>query len=353
MQSLESRLGNYIAGKWPHYRSISIKDFRDLPGGYSKFTYQFDAHAVGDGVTEVFPLILRRDPPRQTALLQNSRLLEHLLLTRLRAHTRVPVPVSHLVEMDPEVFGEPAMILERVAGLTTPTSLFRASETTAEAAQVARDLCEKLAALHTADLQVLNSDGKFSDPRGVGVVTGSWDSYMDSTLNYLIDNYKNINFDTFPVLYDAFLHMRRNKPAAMPLAMLHGELNPFNTISRDGKVAAIIDWENAHVGDPREDLAWFLLQESLVGTRFFSSVEHPGGFLGYYNELTGFNVKMEEISYFQLFAFVQATAQPFEAIKRTLASPEKEIQLVYMVLPIAASITLFTHLLGYQALAQR
>jgi aminoglycoside phosphotransferase (APT) family kinase protein len=38
-------------------------------------------------------------------------------------------------------------------------------------------------------------------------------------------------------------------------ALLHGDPWPGNMIWRDGRLAALIDWEEAHIGDPLEDVA--------------------------------------------------------------------------------------------------
>jgi aminoglycoside phosphotransferase (APT) family kinase protein len=38
-------------------------------------------------------------------------------------------------------------------------------------------------------------------------------------------------------------------------ALLHGDPWPGNMVWRDGRLAALIDWEEAHTGDPLEDIA--------------------------------------------------------------------------------------------------
>jgi aminoglycoside phosphotransferase (APT) family kinase protein len=40
-----------------------------------------------------------------------------------------------------------------------------------------------------------------------------------------------------------------------PGALLHGDLWPGNVLWRDGRLAAIVDWEDAAIGDPLRDLA--------------------------------------------------------------------------------------------------
>lgn len=41
-------------------------------------------------------------------------------------------------------------------------------------------------------------------------------------------------------------------------ALLHSDLGPDHVLCRDGRVAGIIDWSDARVGDPALDLAWCL-----------------------------------------------------------------------------------------------
>ncbi len=37
---------------------------------------------------------------------------------------------------------------------------------------------------------------------------------------------------------------------------VHGDLAPENVLMANGQVVAVVNWSNAHVGDPAEDLAW-------------------------------------------------------------------------------------------------
>jgi aminoglycoside phosphotransferase (APT) family kinase protein len=46
-----------------------------------------------------------------------------------------------------------------------------------------------------------------------------------------------------------------SRPGALPRRMLHMDLRPENILVRSGRVAALIDWSNALVGDPALDLA--------------------------------------------------------------------------------------------------
>jgi aminoglycoside phosphotransferase (APT) family kinase protein len=118
-------------------------------------------------------------------------------------------------------------------------------------------------------------------------------------------------------------------------------------VYKDGKLLAIVDWESAHIGDPREDLAFLQVMESFLRTRFFSSVNYPGGFLGYYNHLTGFNITQEELGYFQMFSFASSTAQLLAAIKRRVRGDHTKILHMYLIPFVLSTGMLFGQLLGY------
>jgi aminoglycoside phosphotransferase (APT) family kinase protein len=51
--------------------------------------------------------------------------------------------------------------------------------------------------------------------------------------------------------------LRAAIPAPMDPVVNHGDYRLGNTLSGDGKVHAIIDWEIFSIGDPRVDLTWF------------------------------------------------------------------------------------------------
>lgn len=349
MHSLQERVYQYLMSRWSEGRLTAIENFGVVLGGYSKDTYKFDAMYERDGQSFRSPLILRRDTPTKTAIFNNSREREHLLLNRLREHTKIKVPKSYFAELDPGQFERPAMIIERIVGCTEPTSLFKSAATAAAAESIARQLCEQIAALHTTPIGRLNEGNLFNDPKGVGAQTDSWDQYLESMINYFIKHYDQIDFDALPVLYDSYLHLRRNRPRPLPMALVHGDLNPSNLVFKDGDLLAVIDWENAHIGDPREDLGWFRFMDATSGTNFFKSINYPGGFLGYYNHLTGYDICPEELDYFEVFGFNNVVGQGIAAIKRRIHGEHEELLHLYLLRIVIGGMMAFTQLLGYPA----
>ncbi len=52
--------------------------------------------------------------------------------------------------------------------------------------------------------------------------------------------------------------IRAIDPRLGPLAFVHGDFAPVNVVvAPDGTIAALLDFEHAHAGDPLEDVAWW------------------------------------------------------------------------------------------------
>lgn len=348
LDNVESKLAALIERLHPDAVHVEIVDFTAIPGGFSRETFSFDA-IVRSAEGEIrHPLILRKDPPEAVAILHTSRSDEHDLIESVRRHTSVPVTESLGYEMDRAVFGEAAMILRRASGSPTTSDLFNGGCDADQVDDVVRHLCESLVELHQSDITTIDPSDVLGDPRSVGIDTSSWDSYMDSTFEYYINAYDDIDFDPgMCILLDAFLTLRRNKPRPLPLSVVHGDFNPANFLYADGRVTALIDWENSRIGDPREDLGWMVMMDSLSNTSVMSHPVDEGGFLGYYNKLTGLDITEEEIGYFILFGSANIAVPVNAAIKRRIAGQSTELLHLYLVQSSAPALIGIARLLQY------
>ena len=345
---MDDQLVQFLRRTFADADHVVIEELAVIPGGFSRETYRFDARVTRDGEEQLMPLILRKDPPAMASILKTSRQVEHDLIEAVRAHTTVPVSRSFGYEMDPTVFGEPAMIIQRMHGSGHTSDLFNEGSDADQVDDVIRHLCEMMAELHTTDVTKLNVGGQLSDPRGVGIDTTSWDTYMDSTFEYYISSYPSISYDPAAmVMLDAALTLRRNKPRPLPLVLVHGDFNPANFLYENGRVTALIDWENARVGDPREDLGWMVAMDGMSNTSVMSHPRDEGGFLAYYNKLTGWDITPEELGYFVLFGTSNISVPVVAAVKRRLDGEHQQFLHLYILQPSAATLVAFTQLLGY------
>jgi aminoglycoside phosphotransferase (APT) family kinase protein len=339
------RLARLLACAWTDATSIDIAELRPIVGGWSKRMFMLDVVLLRDGCNELRKLVLRINSPDESAILRNDRLTEHRLLGRLAQHTRLPAPRSLFVDSEGTFFGAQAMLLERLPGNPRISAL-----APGELELVAEHVVELMAVLHTTQPSLLNADGVLSDPHGWGVRTDSWDDYIDSSCEAWRQHYQDIAFDPLPIVYDAFLSLRRRKPRPLPLVVVHGELNPNNLITASGRISGLVDWERAHVGDPREDLAWFrYFEQAMSGTSLVRSVRRDGGFLGYYNRLTGFDVTEEELEYFTAFSHSDVSYGPYASIRRGLRGEHDDITKTYFLAEPIGAQTMLSRWLRYPA----
>jgi aminoglycoside phosphotransferase (APT) family kinase protein len=326
---------------------IVIEELTAIPGGFSCETFRFDARVRRGGREEVINLILRRDPPAAADILPTDRSLEMRLIDCIRAQTGLPVSRTFGAEMNPEVFGQPGMIIERLPGSGQTTALFNGGPDEAQAEHVCRHLCELIAELHLLDISKLELPPEMHDPRGVGIDTSSWDAYMESTFEYYVRSYHEGDWDALPVQMDAYLTVRREKPRPLRLSLVHGDFNPANFLYEGGKVTAIFDWENARIGDPREDLGWMQTMDLLSATDVMGYPKAEGGFLAYYNRLTGFEVTQDEVNYFSLFGTCNIATKVLAAMKRRMVKEHMELLHLYLMQPNINNAVNYGKMLGY------
>ena len=351
---METRLVELLREYFPEAEHIEVTGFEPISGGYSRETFRFDAMVRSSaGEEEHHPLILRKDPPAATAILQTSREIEHDLIEALRMHTDLPIGRSLGHETDPERFGEPAMVIQRMHGNSQTSDLFHDGPDVHHADDVMRHLCEVLVELHSVDISTIDPHGRLADPRNVGVDATTWDSYIDTTIDYYIGSFPSINYDPgLMFALDLFLTLRRNKPRPLPLVLAHGDFNPANFLYEGGKVTALIDWENARIGDPREDLGWMTTMDILSNTNVMAHPVDEGGFLAYYNKLTGFEITQEEVDYFTLFGTANIAVPVNAAIRRRIDGETTEFLHLYLVQSSLGTVPNLLRLLNYPGVPQ-
>ena len=343
---METQLEALIRKERPGATSVRIEDFQRIAGGYSQETYSCDAVVEEGGKSERMPLIVRRDPPPEIDILPTSRRVEFGITTRVAEKTSIPVPKAWFLDEHGESLERPAMVIERVPGSADLTPLF-APGNEDEAEVVATEFCERLAELHSTSLDVLDPDGDLRDARGVGIDASSWESYMTGSVEFFKESYHQIAFDPLPVFYDMYATLPNRMPKPARLAVCHGDYQPSNFLYEDGRITGIIDWEAAHVGDPREDIGWLYQLSEITGFNLTGSVKKDGGFLGHYTKLSGIEVTEEDVGFFKIFASASLAAPILDAVRRGLAGESENFLSTYMLQALVAAQPGYCAILGY------
>jgi len=174
-----------------------------------------------------------RQPGEDTLRLHpHAAEVEYQLLQLLHARgLAVPAPIY----LDPAgaIFSSPVLVLEYIEG--------RPEFAPADAPDFARQMASRLVHIHRAAGP--GADLSFLPPPQAGFRENFGDSHAGAGLLDKEDHLRAVLRAAWPI------------PPRNPPALLHGDYWPGNVLWRGGRLAAVIDWEDAVLSDPLMDFA--------------------------------------------------------------------------------------------------
>lgn len=242
-----------------------VTEAQRLSGGASMETYAY----AFEGPRGAERLIVRRrsvpfDPENGRAV---SLQTEAALITATEANGAKVPHVRHVCD-DQDGLGE-AYLMVRVDGETLGRKITSDPRFDAVRPGLARQCGEVLYGIHRTPV-----------PAGINlkVVDGAFE----------LDRYEEIYRATEakrPILELAFQYLRKHIPEPVEPVLLHGDFRNGNIMfDPERGVAAVLDWELAHVGDPAEDMGWICTNS----WRFGRPDRPVGGFGEYADLLAGY-----------------------------------------------------------------
>jgi len=204
--------------------------------------------------------VLRRPPVGPLLPTAHDVVREYRVLTLLGAAGHVRVPRTVAVCTDAAVIGAPFYLMQRQDGAVIRDALppWLAADVDAQRA-LGLDLADTLAEIHRADWRPF-----------VGAGLGKESGYLERQLRRWVGQREGIEAAVAATGararqlpdYDAVRDwLRAHLPAEVEPAVVHGDFKLDNVIVGPGdqpRVAAVVDWEMATVGDPRADLGYLL-----------------------------------------------------------------------------------------------
>lgn len=182
----------------------------------------------------------------------------------LRVAADAGVPVARVLEVFPEggELGMPALLLEAVAGESLAPRLLREDRYAPARQRLAAQCGEILARLHSITPAGLPELAR-QDPI--------------ERCHQILDG-----LDTsHPAIELALRRLELTRPEPRPDALVHGDFRLGNMLVDETGVAAVLDWELVHLGDPLEDLGWLCVPAWRFGAA------QPVAGVGSYEELLG------------------------------------------------------------------
>jgi aminoglycoside phosphotransferase (APT) family kinase protein len=306
-------------------QELEVSEVTPLTGGYSLFTARFTVTSAAGSTTYV----LRADPPADASLTSTDRVKEWDLLAALTAEGSMPMPAARYADVDGTRLGSRAIILDHVDG---PQLLGRLQEADdAEQAALALQLATTIGVVHRAGAGA--APPSFDRP-------SSWDAYIDEFIaGWRQVEAANAEHNPFIRWVAAWLDVHR--PPAAPLTLVHGEFQTGNVMLDPSGEMSVIDWEYAHVGDPRVDLGW------IQNVANFSPPDliaiDPDGFCTRYREVTGLSedvVNPGTVAWFSILGGYKAIGALMQGMNAMAAGANHLITSAYLVsaLPLSHRI---------------
>lgn len=264
----------------PALGPVRIEALVRLSAGANRETWSFDAVA-DDGIRH--ELILQRDRAGMERLV-GSCAREARVLRHARAGG---VPCAEVVvSLDPPNPLERSFTINRrLAGETIARRILRDPEWGEARRNFVADCGLALGAIHRLDPAPVQGDLP-EIPDALSLTRLTYDELADP----------------HPVFELAMRWLERHRPEPLGTTVVHGDFRLGNLLLDHRGLAAALDWEIAHIGDPGQDLGWLC-----VRAWRFGGAEPVGG-IGPYEDLlaayagaTGVDVGLERLRWWEIY----------------------------------------------------
>lgn len=198
-----------------------------LKGGVSA---QVTALEIADPDGHTKKVIVRQHGPMDLTRNPHIAADEFVLLQRLHA-AGLATPTPYYFQQSDDVFSTPAIVLEYIEG--TPAATLSNDQI--------REFALHLAMIHTLDCAALD--------------LGFLPNHADLLARTLKERPATAEQSYNEQRIRHVLQCIGPVPQRNPSVLLHGDYWPGNTLWKDRKLVAIIDWEDAAIGDPLADVA--------------------------------------------------------------------------------------------------
>lgn len=278
-----------------------------IGGGASMEIWALDAKTK-DGTQE---LIVRRAAGGR--IYSDALSLEDECKLLAAAHAggvRVAKPFGYI----PDLLGREAFVMERLRGETVGRRIVQRPELAGARAALPAHMAEQLARIHALDRAQLPF---LPVPDPLAMLRAQLDDVGEP----------------HPAVELGLQVLEKTLPRAGPRTVVHGDFRVGNLmVQPEGGLSGVLDWEFAHVGDPREDLGWLMVK----AWRFraddlrLGGVAPPAAFLARYGELTGRRVSEEEVRPFELLGNVRWAVGALSQARRHLSGEERSVELAVL-----------------------
>jgi aminoglycoside phosphotransferase (APT) family kinase protein len=271
----------YFARALPGARDVDVQNLAAPGMGFSNETLLLDLSYVQEGTRHDEPLVIRVKPKAQ--VFPEYDLRRQYRVMQMLEPTDVPVPHMRWFEDGDDVLGASFYVMDRIDGVVPQdyppyhVAGFCTELTPERRAALWWDGVDKLARVHRLDWQKLGF-GFLARPDLGATPLAQQLEYYRHYLAWAGEGRPQ------PIVDASLAWLVANQPQDEPIGLSWGDSRVGNMIFRDERCVAVLDWEMVALGNPEQDLGWWL----------FLDWHHSGG-IGV-ERLAGFPSREETIA---------------------------------------------------------
>ncbi len=302
LEVVGERVARWLAERYPDRAPVEVGSLTRSDGGYSNITILGEAHWSAAGPPDPLPFVLRVQPDAASVYPDCDVARQYRVMAAL-AGSAVPVPALLGLENDPTLLGAPFFVMERIAGrVPSENPLYHLEGWFHDLPEA--DLrahwfsgIDTIAAVARIDV---NERGlEFLAPLdGRTSIARQLDYYRDALA------WAEELGRPYPHLHRAWGWLVAEQPTDEPLTLSWGDAKLGNCVYCDGRVVGALDWEQATLASPVDDLAWWLMLDDSLSTGY--GVPRLAGLPGreetvaHWERVSGFEAT--ELPYYDVFA---------------------------------------------------
>lgn len=273
--------------------------------GMSNLTLLFDIDGERGGQRQHHAVVGRLQGAGQALAFPDYDLpMQYAVLRYLAQIPQVPSPIPLAEEPTGELLGAPFYLMERTPG-RIPTDIppyhsggWLQQESPAQRRALWLNGVAAMAELHrldpaSADMRAFVDAHRF--PKSLDEQLAYWERYLAWA------------FDSpYPLCAQTLRWLRDNQPAEQKRTLCWGDARMANVIfdNQGSGVAALLDWEMLALGDPLQDLAWWIYMDDLfsagTGTPRLEGLPESAETAAFWADRSGLDTS--QLDYYQVYA---------------------------------------------------
>lgn len=304
------QLQPWLQARRPRWRNLRVQPFSPVSSGFSNETFFVDVTYECDDGKAVTEHLVIRWAPEGVQLFPEYDLAPQYRLQVALADSDVRVPAMAGFEADPAVLGTPFYLMERIDGAIASGrkpgfhghGLFFDADGPQRRAMYL-DALDQLVKLHRWQWRDTDAANLFGIPASGGAAIDAEIRKIEHWLDWLA-------MDSLQVLRAGVRWLKDHRIDPQELVVCWGDGRPGNMVYRDGRVAALLDWELACIAPPEFDLAYFVLVDQTTaemnGVPRLSHLPSAAETIAYYEKHSGRPVR--DYRYAEVFQAVRLAA---------------------------------------------